>query len=338
MATEATVQVLDTSVDVNGLSGATSTRTVANPRWGKIYNPDTFAAGVPIWFHPMVDGRYLGIFKTRWIAATSIYGTADLFSAHTESTSPSYALIDSATGQCDGPYNPLPGMPTSVTLNAAFSRGEYIFVTGLNNITPWLWQYRIDKSGRLILQAEESLTSGGSIYGLGVYADGNNVVVFGNIGGKLCRAKKNWGRIGVNNDSEYQWTYEGARGWYLDPDDAEAMPTKDGAGIPAGGPCSVAKFRDRYYLSSTLDGSDVHWANVYTSRDVDAVWKPYGDAIYLGSDANYMGGGAYLQPQLVVNKDLVSDGAATGFAYVDSVKVTISSNAAILTTWGMLTV
>lgn len=334
MATEATVQVLDTSVDVGGLSAVSSTRTVANPRWGKIYDPLRLAAGVPIWFHPMIDGRYLGLFKTRWVEATSVYGTADLFSAHTEDNVATYVMIDPATGQRDGPYV-LPGAPMACTFNGAFSRGEYIFITGLNDTTPWLWHYRLDRSGRLILQAEEQLRVG---YGLGVYADGNNVVVFGALGGKLCRAKKNWGRIGVNTDTEYQWTYEGALGWYPDLDDAAAMATKDGAGVPAAGPCSVAKFRDRYYLSATAHQAGAYFAQIYTSRDVDSVWKPYADVIPLGDDSLYMSGGAYLQPQLVANKELVPDGASTGFAYVDSVKVTVSGNAAILTTWGMLTV
>ncbi len=61
MATEATAQVHESSADSAGVSIVTATRTVAAPQQGTIYNPATFAAGVPVWFHRLQDGRYIAI-------------------------------------------------------------------------------------------------------------------------------------------------------------------------------------------------------------------------------------------------------------------------------------
>ena len=41
-----------------------------NPRTGTVYSPVVFAAGAPVWFHPMPGGRHLMVRARRWSAAT----------------------------------------------------------------------------------------------------------------------------------------------------------------------------------------------------------------------------------------------------------------------------
>ena len=333
MSTEATTQVLDTSVDTAGVSTVTATRTVAAPRQGTIYNPTTFAAGVPVWFHRRQDGQYLALFKQRWYAATAVYNAGpQSFSAHTVDTTPHYLVINPTTGHTEGPFL-LAGMDT---LDAAVSRGDYLFLIGTKGGVGWVQHYVVTRTGGLQLQGQEATPL--SLH-LGVYADGFYLNIFGDDGtGKLAQARKNWGRIGTNSDPNMQWSYQGAKGWYTSVDDTLPLPTDSGT-IPAGGPVSVAKFRDRYYLAVTEHIAGAYASHVYTTRAVDADWIPVGsDVIPLGADAVYLGGGAYLQPQLVANKALVPDGANTGFPYVTSVKVVTGSDQAILTTWGILTV
>lgn len=328
MATEATTQVLETAVDAAGVSVVTTTRTVDAPRNGTVYNPATLAAGVPVWFHRLQDGRYLALYSTHWTDGTGAYGTgAQLFSAHTEVTTPVYLIVDPTTGTADGPY-PLP-TPLD-TLVSAVSRGDYLFTVGVRGIDAWVQHYRITRFGRLTLVAEELAPTAG--FRLGLYADPNYLWVFGDYGdGKLARVRKNWGDLGQAGG----WEYEGLRGWYSTIEDGVSMV----GDLPAAGPCSVAKFRDRYYVVTTAHSSGAYFAKTYTQRAVDQKWTlTSGDPLALGADAVYMGGAAYLQPQLVANKALLPDAAASGFPYVTSVKFTSGGNQAIITGWGLLAV
>lgn len=337
MATEATVQVLDGAVETAGVSIVTTTRDPDNPRQGTIYNPTTFAAGVPVWFHRRHDGKYLALFSKRWVAATAVYNDGpQLFSAHTETDAPGVALIDPTTGTCDGPFLPPGNQPGVNTLIAAYSRGDYLFTVGTKDDVAWLQHFVITRNGGLQLQGEEEIPLG---YNLGVYADGFYVRIFGaDEDGNLASVRKNWGRIGVNNDPQNQWQYEGAKGWYVTDYLDNMIPVPPG-NLPAAGPVSMAKFRDRYYLMVTEYVAGAYAARVYTSRTIDQAWKALGsNVIPLGDDDTYLGGGAYLQPQLVANKDLLADGAQTGWPYVTSVLVESGSDQGILTSWGILSV
>lgn len=334
MATEATQQVLDTSVDTAGVSTVTATRTVAAPRQGTIYNPATFAAAVPVWFHRTQDGRYLALFSTSWTAATAAYHDGpQVFSDFTEVTAPVRAYIDPTTGTIDGPYPVSSNQDGALTLRAAVSRSDYLFTLGTLDEVAWVQHWRINDRGLLILQGEESVPLG---YELGLHVDGNYLWVFGaDVDGHLARVRKNWARIGTNADPNMQWQYEGVRGWYADP----AMHAPMLPHLPAAGPVSVATFRDRTYLATTEHSAGAYAAEIYTQRIVEQVWLRVGDTVIpLGDDDVYMGGGVYLQPQLVANKVLVAAGANTGVPYVTSVRVVVGDDQAILTEWGMLSV
>jgi hypothetical protein len=57
------------SYDLTGISVATAAPG-DNPRTGTVYNPVVFAAGAPVWFHPMPGGSHLMVRARRWSAAT----------------------------------------------------------------------------------------------------------------------------------------------------------------------------------------------------------------------------------------------------------------------------
>lgn len=327
MATEATVQILDSAVETTGVSTITATRTVANPRNGAVYNPLTFAAGVPVWFHRRQDGKYLAVYSQRWVSATSVYHAGpQLFSAHTVA-GPCYAVIDPTTGTVEGPYDL--GFDT---LTSAVSRGDYLFLLGEVDGDATVQHYVITRLGGLQSQGIEQVPLG---YKLGLYADPFYLYVFGADGdGRLARIRKNWARIGVNTDAQMQWECEGVKGWYTDLSEGVAMPGYP----PADGPCSMAKFRDRFYLMTTVETVGLFAGQAYTKRPVDRAWSPHGSPVTIGADAAYLGGAAYLQPQLVVNTAMLPDGANTGFPYVTSVKVQVGADQAILTEWGILSV
>lgn len=334
MATEATEQILSTSVDIEGISIVSATRTVATPRNGTIYNPATLAAAPPVWFHRLQDSRYLALFKNRWIDATGVYHDGpQMFSDYTEDPIPVRAYVAPTTGAIDGPYPMTSNLSGDLTLHAAVSRGDYLFTLGALDGVAWIQHWRISDRGVLSLVDEEAAPLG---YDLGLHADRNHLQVFGaDEDGKLSRVRKNWGRIGDNTDPQMQWEYEGLKGWLTD----DELHTPMAPGLPADGPCSVAQFRDRTYVMATEHSGGAYSAEVWTQRTVDQTWKRLGDTVIpLGDDADYLGGSAYLQPQLVGNKALLADGASTGIPYVSSVKVVIGSDQAILTEWGLLSV
>lgn len=335
MATERAVQVMDTAVDTAGISVVSATQTLAIPRRGSIYNPDTFAAAAPVWFHPMHDGRYLGLFSRYWNAATAAYNSGpQIYSAHTEVTDPSWAYIDPGTGATTGP-SPIPSNSAGTrVLTAACSRGDYLFTLGTLDGNAWVQHFVFTRNGGLQLQGEEQVPVN---YTLGVYADGSHLWVFGaGTGGHLSLVRKNWGRIGISKDVSQQWQYRSASGWLTDPATSEPLLDTSGGFLPADGPCSMAVVRDRLVLSTTTHAAAAWSSTSYTKRQVDSRWKLRPVApIDLGTDSTYLGGGACLQAQLPANSATLT-GTQAGFTYVKSTKLVVSANTGILTEWGML--
>lgn len=331
MATEATVQVLASSVDTGGVSIVTSTRTKAQPRYGTVYNPATFAAAPPVWFHRCQDGRYLGLFMNRWTGGTSVYHDGpQLYSDFDIDPTPVRAYIEPTSGAIDGPHPMTSNQPGDLTLNAAVSRGDFLFTLGRRSDVAWLQHWRISDRGVLSLVAEEATPLG---YELGLWADQNFVFVFGSDDdGHLSRVRKNWGRIGNGTDPTRQWEYEGVKGWLTDV----SLHTPMLPHLPADGPVSAAQFRDRAYIMVTRHAAGAYAAEVWTQRTVDQTWTRLNDTVIpLGDDADYLGGTAYMQPQLVGNKDLLPDGSRTGIPYVTSTHVDIGDDQAMLTEWGL---
>lgn len=304
------------SVDTAVISIATATRNTSDPRTGQLYNLSTLAAADPVWFHPLSDGRCVGLFARRLtnaVLANPQTGGPLLYSAATESTTPSWAVFEPLSGA----ISVVGDVPTDTVgqrvLSAAVSRGNYLFVLSRIGDEGLLQHFRVTGGQGLLLQAEEVVTGG---LNLGLHVEHNDLWVFGGKTGKLTLARKNWGRIGENNSRNpfLRWRYRTVKGWSADVDDLAPL----GGDIPATGPVSVARHRLRYYLTvpvyvpavaatGTTPASPARWeARCYTSRLIDSRWTRHPFTVPLGGDADYLGGTVYLQPQLTLTAGLTT--------------------------------
>lgn len=324
MSTESTDQVATSSIDRPGVSVATASRNARSARAGVIYDQNSLAAAQPIWFHPTPGGSFLTLFSRRLTSATtggfSETGTM-LYQSATLDGAPSWAVLNPATGS-RGPVQPVPSRkPGTRTLTAAISRGEYLFTLNLhqapgsNQVNALLQHFRVTPRDSIILEEEEFVPNG---LGLGLWADRSHIWVFGkNDKNEMGLARKNWGRIGTNRDpnATRNWQYRGLDGWYSDPKKMASIPGPNDRGLPADGPCSVGQLRDKFYLAATAkipavqpSGENPYvparWqCQIYTTRQVNETWSAFpGDAIPLGDEDTYQGGGVYLQPQLGLSR------------------------------------
>lgn len=260
MATETTVQVIPSSADVAGMSVVTASRHQAAPRSGLIYNPATLAAGVPVWFHPMPDGRYLTLFARRLtdaaLSPASINGVL-LYTGYEVSDAPCWATIGPRTGDTQ-PVRLIPSeQPGIRRLIAAASRGSYLFTLNWykkslddDETYALLQNFRVSDRG-ITLLGEETVPRN---LGLGIYCDRRYLWLLGqDENGKLSLARKNWGRIGTDDDANpvMNWQFWGKGNWNTDPDQMAAVIDNRGKQIALDGPCSLARYRDTYYLMAT---------------------------------------------------------------------------------------
>lgn len=261
MATEATLQVIPSSIDEHGMSVVTASRDQKAPRSGIIYDPATLAAAQPIWFHPMSDGRYLALFSRRLTNATlspvTINGVL-LYSDYSLSTAPCWAPIGLKTGQIDKVTLIPSELPGPRTLVAAASRGEYLFTLSTyktsadaDTTQALLQNFRVTPYTGITLLGEEFVPGDLS---LGLFVDIRYLWVFGaSPTGKLTVGRKNWGRIGLNPDASPtpDWLFWGSGSWNSSRDQMAGIVDEKGVELPADGPCSMARYRDTYYLMAT---------------------------------------------------------------------------------------
>lgn len=282
MSTDATRQVLASSLDTPGLSVVSSSRHPDSVRAGSIYRTDTLAAAAPLWFHPMNNGEYLALFSRRLtsaVPASPLSPWPMLYTTATEDTGPCWAIVSPATGTVRN-IGDVPSRKTGGReMTAAASRGEYLFV--LNRYDPpidgdpntaLLQHFRVSATQGITLMTEEMVPGDLS---LGLYADKSHLVVFGDDGtGLLTAARKNWGRIGVNTDLNPSWSWQvhGNTGWVAR---GSTNPVPLGGKIPAHGPCSLARYRDSYYLMAS---TQTDYPNTYT-QTVSVGVDPHGVAI-----------------------------------------------------------
>ena len=259
MATEAAVQVIPSSADMPGMSVVTASRSQNAPRSGLIYNPETLAAAEPVWFHPMPDGNYLALFSRRLTGATLAGSTIDnvlLFNGYTVDTDPSWAVVGPKTGEVQ-PVALIPSeQPGIRTLVAAASRGNYLFTlnryqrAGDDTVHSLLQNFRVTSQRGITLLGEELVPGD---FALGLYCDHRYLWLTGDDGdGYLSLARKNWGRIGTDEDANptMNWQFWGAGSWNSDINLLSAIIDQYGAKLPADGPCSLSRYRDSYYLMS----------------------------------------------------------------------------------------
>lgn len=333
MATFRVHQVLPSSIDDAGISTATSTLDTSDPRTGQMYDPTTLAAGQPIWFHRLPDGRYVALFSRRLtgaVVAEPQTGGPLVYSAATEVGTPSWVMFDPASPGASR----VETIPTDTegvrVLRSAVSRGDYLFVLSTIGEEALLQHFRVSPRQALVLQAEEIVPGG---LGLGLHLEHNDLWLFGPKDGKLALARKNWGRVGRNDSINpfLRWRYRTARGWSLDLDDLAPLA----GNIPTTGPVSVARYRSRYYLTmpvytpavparpatATRPATDAvpgRWdVKTWTSRSVDRAWAVHPFTVPLGGDLTYIGGTAYLQPQLRLTSGYTSTATVNGQTVLD---------------------
>jgi len=339
MSGEATVQVLDTSVDRDGLSVVTATKTAEKPRQGIIYHPDTLAAGFPVWFHQLDNGDYLALFGKHWTAATVGSGGPQTYSAHTEITTPLWLRVNPITGHTTAQGDIPSRLSGTRTLIDACSRIGYLFTLGTVDGVPFIQHHRVDDRDNLVLQAEEQLPdTNGVHWASGVYVDGFYLVVIGfDADGGVYRRRKPWGRVGQNNTQD-PWAYRSAKGWHAsdDPDvldDADSPQTggtlmaAPESGPATIGPVTYAKRGDREWLCVMKGGSV---AEFWSSRMVDSTWKK--------STLEVSATATRLQAQLQYNPTALPEGADSVVPYVSTTTIATAGSNALQVSWGSLPV
>jgi hypothetical protein len=316
--------VLDTSIDTAGVSIATATRLADKPRQGGIYDPTAFAAGVPIWFHPLNNGRFLGVYSTWW--ANAVVGTAgpQAYTSYVQSVEPSWIEFDPVTGQ----HNPRAAIPSRLEgdrlITAAWSRGDYLFTIGTIDGTALLQLHRVSDTGEIILQGEETLQQVGTIeFAFGVWADDQFVNIVGlDTANQVHLMRKRWGRVGNNSDVNWQWEFKGERGWTREPGEIAGLTTPTGP-LTSIGAVTYGTLKDREFLAV----HQVDDAKVYVSRKVDPHWFPY---------ATYEAGWVHLQPQLSINRLLLQEGLRSAIPVVTTDFIDTPDASQLLVKWNLL--
>lgn len=322
MATWSIKQVLPGSVDSLGVSTVTSSCDTTDPRRGQAYDPTLLAAGAFVWFHPLPDGKVLGLLSRHLSAAVTVSpqpGGPLLYSSSQSTSVPSWVVFDPTTGSVFDSPQPIPSLLApgdGRVLSAAASRGSYLFVLSrVGGDEALVQHFRVGSRSDLTLEAEEMVPAG---LGLGLLADQNDLWVIGARDGKLAMARKNWGRIGENRSLSpfFRWRFQDGRRWSAKEEDLSPMP----GDIPATGPVSVARWRSRYYLSSPVrDAEQGRWsAKFWSGRLVDS-WRPFSSfSVDLGADKDYLGGTAHLQPSLSLTPGFQSTPTSRGETVLDS--------------------
>lgn len=329
MSTQATVQVLDTSYDMSGVSVVTATKLAATPRQGIIYNPQTLAAATPVWFHPMADGTFMAVLADRWTNATIGSGGPQSYSDYDVVLTPARLTFDPATGSA----GTVTDLPTNLSgdrmLSGAFSRFDYLMTVGTIGISAYLQHHRIGGSGEVLLHGEEVIPEvNGVSFHAGVWVAARHVVLVGvDEAGQLFLARKPWGRVGVSNDPNAQWEYHSERGWFTDSSVLEPLLEHGGSPLVSSGPVSYGQLKDRDFLS-VVNGS---YAKIYSLRPSQKSWG-WTQEFQTPLDS---GGVFFLQPQLYYNPTVMPDGKRVGIPYVTIHHVNTSGAEQLLVDWGL---
>src|ERR1700757_2235547 len=98
MSTSPVLQIPSTSIDSNGVSIVAGPKSISTQQAGQLFNPTSFAAGVPVYFHPLGGQQFIGLYSQRWYSATAITTSPNLYSAHSVDIAPNWVGFDATTG------------------------------------------------------------------------------------------------------------------------------------------------------------------------------------------------------------------------------------------------
>jgi hypothetical protein len=168
----------------------------------------------------------------------------------------------------------------------------------------------------------------------GVFLYGSHLMVMGATdSGKVCMARKLWGRIGV---ASTDWEYYTGKGWSTDPTEIQQAATTTGL-LTTAGPISAFSFSGNRIRMATVTASGTsRYAQTYSLTN-RLQWKVAGNPIYLGStsDGSYQNGTLQFQPQLRVVESLIdTPQASTAIPYCFTKKVFLTGSSALKVTWG----
>lgn len=168
----------------------------------------------------------------------------------------------------------------------------------------------------------------------GCYIEGQYLYVFGaSAAGKVCLARKMWGRVGVTSTD---WEYSTGSGWDTDATEVQQQNTTTGK-LNSVGPISAFSFdQNRVRIATVYSSGNSRYAQVY-SRTNYMDWKPAGSPVLLGSvaDGSYQGGTLQFHPQLRVVEALIdTPESTTAIPYCYTKKVFGTGNSGLRVNWG----
>lgn len=363
MSRTGAVQVPANSIDANAVSIVTAARTVADPRAGTVYHPDTFAAAQFIHFHPLTEHQYIGLFSRRWHTATVATGDPGAYSAHTEDTTPGWAVINVPTGHRDqlGDDFTIPIRATvdeRVLVSAVSRSSDFLYtlqsitvdttVSGL--VSHWRWNPSMNA---VVPMGEEPVPSAvrdgqDVIFDKGLWYLTPNLVVFGtsSVDHAVYMARKSWARIGTNKpitskldatvprSTDPRWEYFTGTGWSFDSSEVGPLATAEGL-LTSEGPVSTAFYRDRTVMSTVFTETDMRrTGRIWVSRS-GKTWTRAG-TLPLGSATSYLGGTVEFQqmiPPSITNQVMLDNPGA--IPYLISTKNTVGANSRLDNDWDL---
>lgn len=168
----------------------------------------------------------------------------------------------------------------------------------------------------------------------GLYLQDQYLYVFGaSAAGKVCMARKRWGRVGIYTS---EWEYFTGTGWDTDSTEVQQLTTTGGL-LTSVGPISAFSFeQNRVRIAVVTATGSSRYAQVY-SRTNALDWKPAGTPILLGSaaDGSYQNGTLQFHPQLRVVEDLIeTPDSSTAIPYCFTKKIFGTGTSGLKVTWG----
>lgn len=171
------------------------------------------------------------------------------------------------------------------------------------------------------------------LFDRGLWLFGQHLAVFGATDdGRVCLARKEWGRVGVPFSP---WEYYTGTGWSTDITEVRQCVTTTG-GLTTVGPISAATFsQNRVRMVTTTASGTSRYGQVHSLTNA-LEWKVAGTPILIGStaDGSYQGGTLYLQSQLRVVESIIdTPDSVTAIPYLHTRKVFGTGSSALRNYW-----
>ena len=168
----------------------------------------------------------------------------------------------------------------------------------------------------------------------GLFLHDQDLIVLGaSAAGKVCMARKMWGRVGIASTG---WEYYNGKGWDADPTEVQQARTTTGL-LNSVGPISAFTFeRNRVRLAAVVATGNQRYAQVYSLNNI-MQWNPTGTPLHLGSaaDGTYQGGTLQFHPQLRVVEELIDTPDSSGAVpYSITKKVFGAGTSGLQVAWG----